>query len=462
MSGSSSALAEEAKRQRAAAAGTARFSVSPPGLRSPRSVTYLTPSLRDRDPGPGPAPLLPTATRPPGSHVHPWAGIPHRAAACGAAAPRAVCERGNCLGGGGRVLPRLSGPSPAPRKHGGIGNRSAPAGRCCWRRRGHLRAELRSAEGGTAPQSAAPARRCGLHTHTHTYVRTRVRTRHGARARQRGAGPRPVSALGAVPRVRARPPTGARARFGGQSVRRGEFHARAVRPALTLAIAAEGRGRRARKRRVSGGCRDRVGVAVVGAGGDTASTEPRAGRAAPRPWRVRPEPGACIVCGAVFSEPAEEGARRLRSVPAVSRPACPGPRRRFPAERRNRGPAAPGCVGEASWHVEFRGLRAGIALSASDGSGDWRGSVLLSLLIAWKSSLPSPQLSRGSPCLETCWPLMSTGKVHIPSGNIRRGGGQADFVVSSFGKREAERWHAWQRAGRCWGCPHLRASPVRA
>lgn len=102
------------------------------------------------------------------------------------------------------------------------------------------------------------------------YARTPTHTR--TPAGRAPAGPRPSQRVGGgvVPRVRAQPPAGARARFPGQSARRRQFHARGVRPALTLAIAAEGRGRRARKRKVSGGCRDRVVIAA--ASGDTTST----------------------------------------------------------------------------------------------------------------------------------------------------------------------------------------------
>lgn len=329
------------------------------------------------------------------------------------------------------------------------------------------------------PAGRPPARRCGLrahtrtHTHTHartharTYARIYARTRHGAHSRQRGAGPRPVSASGVIPRVRARPPAGARARFPSQSARRGEFHARPARPALTLAIAAEGRGRRARKRRVSGGCRDRVGLTA--AGSVIANTEPGAGRAARRPWKAPPEPVGWIVCGVVCSDSAEGGTPRLRSAPAVCRLPRPGPRRPFPAERQNRVPAggaeAPGCVGKASWPAGFRDLGARRPLGTSDCSGDWPGLVLFSFLFAWRTSLPLPRLNRVSP---SSGDLLASDLRRQGSYRLWKyeGGRQTDFVVSSFGKREAGRGaagqsesgsdsHVWRRAEHCWCCATL-------
>lgn len=406
-------------------------------------------------------------------HAQPRAGIPHGGAAS-TATTRAAYATGKCLGSRGRTLPRLSLPNPAPRKRGGRGNGSVPAGGC-WRRRGHLGVELRrrgvgaatsgewrSSRGVGRPQVRGSRTHVRVRVRAHTHICTHVRTYPA-----QGAGPLPVSASGVVPRVRARPPAGARARFAGQSARRGEFHPRAVRPALTLAIAAEGRGRRARKRRVSGGCWERVGVGVAAAaaGGGTTSTERGAGRAARRPAlgesvlsRVR----ALSVALCVASP--RRKARRTCAVP----PPCAAPLVRDPgATSRPSGgtvspPVAPGCVGEASWHAGFRDLEAGIVLGTSDGSGNWRGwSCFPPWLLGGPASL-CPSWVGALRLLETCWPLIFAGKVHIPSGNIRKGGGQADFMVRSFGKREAERgrgpervwqWHAWQRAGRCWCCP---------
>lgn len=289
-----------------------------------RSVTYLTPSLR------GPAAPLPTATPRrgrPRPHAQPQAGIPQRAAAAAGAATapsaptRPPTRWESDLEAGGVLC-------PAPRKHGGRGNCSAPASGC-WRRRGRLGMELRWRAGwggylGRAvllPRSGQPpnwrvppagAAYIRTHTHTRTHAGGARTRRPAAKSARRGR-----EGEGVVPRVRAQPLPGVRARFPGQSARRGVFHARAVRPALTLAIAAEGRGRRARKRRVSGGCRDWVVIAT--ASGDTTSTAPGAGGAARRPCKAHPEPGGCSVCGVVCSDSAGRGMQRLRSAPAVCR-----------------------------------------------------------------------------------------------------------------------------------------------
>lgn len=408
---------------------------------------------------PGPAPPLPTATPPTGpasaSRPAPNKNPPKssgstRRCHCPLSSHqrrlrdgKATWKQGACSA---PPLASTAGYGTAAPQQAGAGGGGDAKAELRWRGGwgGHLGRAALLPRGGLPPGGAAYAQ------HTRTYARTR----HRPHARQRGAGPRPVSASGVIPRVRARPPAGARARFPGQSARRGEFHARSARPALTLAIAAEGRGRRARKRTVSGGCRDRVGFSA--AGGVIANTEPGAGRAARRPWKARPERGGWIVCG-VCSDSAEGAAPRLRSAPAVCRLPRPGPRHRFPAERQYRVPAggavAPDCVGKASWPTGFCDLGARRPLGSSHCTGDWPGLVLFSFLFAWRTSLPLPQLNRVSP---------SPGD--LLASDFRRqglyslwkyeGGGQTDFVVSSFVKREAGRGgrdsHVWRRAEHCW------------
>lgn len=131
---------------------------------------------------------------------------------------------------------------PAPRKHGGIRNRSAPAGGC-WRRRGREGGAAVARRVGRPPRASrpppagrAPTRRCGLRT-THTHIRThsapaaRASEGRGPAASQRvggnsagaraasrrGARPlsRPISAPGGVPRALGPPRADSRDSGGG-------------------------------------------------------------------------------------------------------------------------------------------------------------------------------------------------------------------------------------------------------